>query len=221
MYDTESVFNVLAADETERRVTSRRALALAHTRVEGHLGAFLRQASSKEDFEARLAACREDFEGHIVSAAEEYGYGHPEYLVKSLVSHFYREAMVKEAPGSQHMPGVSPKRNRQYEHIKDSLLESGKDEERAKEEAARTVNKQRSEHGETKDAGFAGTPQQQIQDLPPQVPPPTSPQQLQQMGTPDQLPQPLQPQDLGQLSSRDYSSPDYNSPDFSSLAFRL
>lgn len=53
-------------------------------------------------------------------------------------------------PGKQHMKGVSPKRNRQYEHIKEQLEDSGKGEERSKEEAARTVNKQRREKGETK-----------------------------------------------------------------------
>jgi hypothetical protein len=45
----------------------------------------------------------------------------------------------------------SDKRERQYEHIKDSELEQGRSEKRAKEIAARTVNKQRAERGETKD----------------------------------------------------------------------
>ena len=62
----------------------------------------------------------------------------------------YFASIRKEAPGKEHMKGVSPKRNRQYEHIKEQLMESGKSEEEAKEEAARTVNKQRAEHGETK-----------------------------------------------------------------------
>lgn len=44
----------------------------------------------------------------------------------------------------------SDKRERQYEHIKDSAKERGKSTKRAKEIAARTVNKQRREHGETK-----------------------------------------------------------------------
>jgi plasmid stabilization system protein ParE len=44
----------------------------------------------------------------------------------------------------------NPKRERQYEHIKDSLEQRGKSEERAEEIAARTVNKQRAQHGETK-----------------------------------------------------------------------
>jgi hypothetical protein len=46
----------------------------------------------------------------------------------------------------------SKKRERQYEHIKASELEEGRSEKRAKEIAARTVDKQRKEHGETKDA---------------------------------------------------------------------
>ena len=44
----------------------------------------------------------------------------------------------------------SPKRERQYEHIKDSELEQGRSEDQAEEIAARTVNRQRSDAGETK-----------------------------------------------------------------------
>ena len=44
------------------------------------------------------------------------------------------------------------KRERQYEHIKDSLLERGKGEKTAEEIAARTVNKDRAQHGETETA---------------------------------------------------------------------
>ena len=40
------------------------------------------------------------------------------------------------------------KRARQYEHIKDSLLERGSSEDKAEEIAARTVNKERARHGE-------------------------------------------------------------------------
>jgi hypothetical protein len=42
------------------------------------------------------------------------------------------------------------KRERQYEHIKDSYEERGVSEGEAEERAARTVNKTRREHGETK-----------------------------------------------------------------------
>ena len=47
----------------------------------------------------------------------------------------------------------SPKRERQYKHIKESEREAGRSEDRAEEIAARTVNKQRADAGETKSAG--------------------------------------------------------------------
>jgi plasmid stabilization system protein ParE len=42
------------------------------------------------------------------------------------------------------------KRERQYEHIKESYEDRGVGEDEAEERAARTVNKERREHGETK-----------------------------------------------------------------------
>jgi plasmid stabilization system protein ParE len=44
----------------------------------------------------------------------------------------------------------SDKRERQYEHIKKSYEERGRSQDKAEELAARTVNKERSEAGETK-----------------------------------------------------------------------
>jgi hypothetical protein len=41
------------------------------------------------------------------------------------------------------------KRDRQYEHIKESYQERGVSKDEAEERAARTVNKQRRETGET------------------------------------------------------------------------
>ena len=46
----------------------------------------------------------------------------------------------------------SAKRERQYEHIKESELNQGRSTKRAKEIAARTVNKERAENGETKES---------------------------------------------------------------------
>ena len=46
----------------------------------------------------------------------------------------------------------SDKRERQYEHIKEGLLERGTEDERAEEIAARIVNKERAQHGEAKTA---------------------------------------------------------------------
>jgi hypothetical protein len=51
----------------------------------------------------------------------------------------------------------SAKRERQYEHIKDGLLEQGRSEDTAEEIAARTVNKERARAGEAKEASRTST----------------------------------------------------------------
>jgi hypothetical protein len=48
--------------------------------------------------------------------------------------------------------GSNAKRERQYEHIKDSLKERGKSTDVAEEIAARTVKKERARAGESKEA---------------------------------------------------------------------
>ncbi len=49
------------------------------------------------------------------------------------------------------------KRERQYEHIKDSLEDRGKSTKKAEEIAARTVNKERARAGESKTASKSST----------------------------------------------------------------
>ena len=51
----------------------------------------------------------------------------------------------------------SNKRERQYEHIKDSEKKQGRSTKRAKEIAARTVNKQRAQSGEAKGKSKSGS----------------------------------------------------------------
>ncbi|MBA3364086.1 MAG: plasmid stabilization protein [Actinobacteria bacterium] len=46
----------------------------------------------------------------------------------------------------------SEKRERQYEHIKEGLLDQGRSEDKAEEIAARTVNKERARSGEARTA---------------------------------------------------------------------
>ncbi|MET7647471.1 plasmid stabilization protein [Streptomyces sp. NPDC005426] len=53
--------------------------------------------------------------------------------------------------------GSSPKRERQYEHVKESAEKRGASEKRAKEMAARTVNKERARSGEAKTASKTST----------------------------------------------------------------
>jgi plasmid stabilization system protein ParE len=55
------------------------------------------------------------------------------------------------------MPSWSRKDERKYEHIKESAREGGKSEDRAKEIAARTVNKTRRQEGRTPNRTTQGT----------------------------------------------------------------
>jgi plasmid stabilization system protein ParE len=57
----------------------------------------------------------------------------------------------------------SPKRERQYQHIKQSLKQRGSKEEKAEEIAARTVNKERAQAGEARQASRTS-----IEDLSPE-----------------------------------------------------
>lgn len=51
----------------------------------------------------------------------------------------------------------SAKRERQYEHIKGGLKSRGRSESEAEEIAARTVNKERARHGESKSQSRSST----------------------------------------------------------------
>ena len=65
------------------------------------------------------------------------------------------------------MPSAwSNKDERQYEHIKESSEKRGKSTKRAKEIAARTVNKQRREEGRTPNKRTSGTgnPNRSLED---------------------------------------------------------
>ena len=51
----------------------------------------------------------------------------------------------------------SKKRERQYEHIKEGVLERGESEDAAEEIAARTVNKERARAGEARESSRSST----------------------------------------------------------------
>jgi hypothetical protein len=55
------------------------------------------------------------------------------------------------------VPAWTTKDERQYEHVKDSELERGREPDKAEEIAARTVNKQRRSEGRTPSRRTQGT----------------------------------------------------------------
>lgn len=67
--------------------------------------------------------------------------------------------LIDATEGGQPMPqGTwSDKRERQYKHIKAGLKKRGESEDTAEEIAARTVNKERARHGESKQKSRTST----------------------------------------------------------------
>jgi hypothetical protein len=94
-FDTPSLFDSMEHDTTMQRVASRRALALAHKRVDVHLGAFFRGAQSEEEFLERLALVQDDFAGYVLSSAEEVGHENPEHIAAALKDHYRLAATPK------------------------------------------------------------------------------------------------------------------------------
>lgn len=64
------------------------------------------------------------------------------------------QGLIREAPVPR---SWSDKRERQYEHIKGGLEDRGYSEDRSEEIAARTVNKERARHGESKTSSRTST----------------------------------------------------------------
>lgn len=68
-----SFLEVDAADERHVRLASRKAIVIAKQRVEDQYGAWLNQAETREDLNARLAYAKEEIDGIIALAAEDQG----------------------------------------------------------------------------------------------------------------------------------------------------
>jgi plasmid stabilization system protein ParE len=68
-----------------------------------------------------------------------------------------RTSISREEMRNVPVPAWSSKDERQYEHIKDSSLDRGVNEDTAEEIAARTVNKRRRQEGRTPNVRTQGT----------------------------------------------------------------
>jgi hypothetical protein len=64
---------------------------------------------------------------------------------------------MKEREGTMANNSWSNKRERQFKHVRESELEQGRTKQVAEEIAARTVNKERARHGESRTASRAST----------------------------------------------------------------
>lgn len=91
MDDFAGIFEVLASDQHDARLASRKALVLSRDRIDARLGKFLAASRSPEEFDARYELVADDFAGIVRVAADEVGHEDPDRLVETLHAH-YREA---------------------------------------------------------------------------------------------------------------------------------
>lgn len=99
------IFESLAADDSDRRVTHRRAIAVASKRVNDRFGAFLAAANSPTEHTARLDVIRRDVKQVVSSVCNEYG-GDPVSIETGILSHL---ASAKLSWNEPIETGPSPK----------------------------------------------------------------------------------------------------------------
>lgn len=90
------VFEVLAADESEARLASRKALVLSESRISDRLGGFLASSKSPAEYDARFSYVEDEVKGIIAVSCEEVGHGKPDAIFASLRAH-YRPAEPRTA----------------------------------------------------------------------------------------------------------------------------
>jgi hypothetical protein len=82
------LFEVLASDQHDARLASRKALVLSRDRIDIRLGKFLAASQSLPEFDARYDLVADDFAGIIRVAANEVGHGDPDSLIVTLHDHY-------------------------------------------------------------------------------------------------------------------------------------
>lgn len=88
MTEFAGIFEVLASDQRDARLASRKALVLSRDRIDVRLGKFLAASRSAEEFDARYDLVAEDFAGIVRVAADEVGHGDPDSLIETLRDHY-------------------------------------------------------------------------------------------------------------------------------------
>jgi hypothetical protein len=88
MTATPGIFEVLASDQHDARVASRKALVLSRDRLDARLGKFLAASRSPEEFDARYDLVSDDFAGIVRVAANEVGHDDPDSLIETLHAHY-------------------------------------------------------------------------------------------------------------------------------------
>jgi len=104
MTEFAGIFEVLASDQHDARLASRKALVLSRDRIDARLGKFLAASQSPTEFDARYDLVADDFAGLVRVAADEIGHDDPDSLIVTLHDHYAKDWIQKavKKPGDLH-----------------------------------------------------------------------------------------------------------------------
>lgn len=143
MSNAPGIFEVLAADQSDARLASRKALVLSRDRIDARLGKFLGSSRSPQEFDARYDLVSEDFVGIVRVAASEVGHDDPDALVETLRAHYAdKEHWIQDAvkkPGDLHRKTDTPEGEKIPESKIENLEEHGDKNEKEKAQFAENV----------------------------------------------------------------------------------
>ena len=135
------IFESLAADQSDARLASRRALVLSRDRIDIRLGKFLGASRSPQEFDARYDLVSEDFVGIVRVAANEVGHDDPDVLVETLRDHYAKDWIQKavKKPGDLHRVTDTPEDENIPESKVEDVKEHGDKNEKEKAQFAENV----------------------------------------------------------------------------------
>lgn len=97
MSDFDGIFEELAADDSDERVASRKALAVSNKRVKDRFGAFLAAANTSSEYQARLGLIRDDLSETVAAVASDLG-GDPSKIEASILKHLAWNEPIETGP---------------------------------------------------------------------------------------------------------------------------
>lgn len=117
------LFEHLAAEGLEERDAQRKAIIVAKKRADDRFGNFFRQASNKDEFDARLSMVSDDFADLVTAASNEYGVD-SEPVSEAVISSFIPEEHIAKVASMQH-EARKPKMCPYHKEVTDISLAAG------------------------------------------------------------------------------------------------
>lgn len=144
MTEFAGIFEVLASDQHDARLASRKALVLSRDRLDARLGKFLLASRSGTEFAARYDLVADDFAGIVRVAAQEVGHDNPDSLIETLRDHYRSaaEQWIQDAvkkPGDLHKKLHIPEDEKIPESKIEEAEESGSKDLKEKAQFAENV----------------------------------------------------------------------------------